>query len=54
VSEHQELLRDVGHLVTLAQERHAPTRAVGQAAADLADRLHHHEAREATLVQALA
>ncbi len=54
VAEHQELLQDVGHLVTLSKERQAPTQAIGQAAADLTRRLNHHESRELQLVEALA
>jgi isocitrate lyase len=54
VAEHQELLQDLQHLLTQAQERPAPTRALGLAAADLTARLHDHERRELTLVQALA
>ena len=54
VSEHRELLRDLQHLVSQAQERPAPTQALGREAADLTARLHDHEQREMKLVQALA
>jgi iron-sulfur cluster repair protein YtfE (RIC family) len=54
VAEHQELLQDLQHLLTQAQERPAPTPALGRAAAELTARLHEHERRELTLVQALA
>ncbi|HET9552369.1 MAG TPA: hemerythrin domain-containing protein, partial [Anaeromyxobacteraceae bacterium] len=54
VAEHREILQDVGHLLTLAQERPAPTREVGRAAADLAARLQAHEARELSLVEVMA
>jgi len=54
VAEHRSLRQDLEHLVTLAQERPAPTSEIGRAAADLAARLHDHEARESKLVAALA
>ena len=54
VAEHREILGDLAHLVAVAQERPAPTREIGRAAADLVARLHDHEARELTLVPALA
>jgi 2-methylisocitrate lyase-like PEP mutase family enzyme len=54
VAEHQELMQDLRHLLTQTQERPAPTRALGVAAAELTARLHDHERRELTLVQALA
>ena len=54
VEEHRSLRQDLEHLLTLAQERPAPTHAIGRAAADLAARLHDHEARESKLVTALA
>jgi len=54
VLEHRELLVDLLHLIDLANERPAPTRALIDEAASLTARLHDHERREMQLVQALA
>jgi isocitrate lyase len=53
VAEHREILQDLGQLVTQSRERPAPTRVIGQVAAELTARLNDHEALERTLVQAL-
>jgi len=52
--EHQEILRDLGALVSRSRDAAPSAGDLGRDAAALAARLHDHEARELTLVKALA
>jgi malate synthase len=52
--EHQEILRDLGALVRSSKDGTPSAGELGRAASELTARLHDHEARELTLVKALA
>ncbi len=52
VTEHKEILLDLGHLVALCRERPAPTQELVRVASEISQRLHDHERREMELFRA--